>query len=94
MFRTMLGYKLADRGGRLVEVPAAYTSQTCSACGFVNAANRQSQARFVCIGCGHEANADSNAALNILRRADSALKPVEGHRTKRPGEAGTTRWAA
>jgi len=94
MFRTMLGYKLADRGGRLVEVPATYTSQTCSACGFVNAANRQSQARFVCIGCGHEANADSNAALNILRRADSALKPVEGHRTKRPGEAGTTRWAA
>jgi putative transposase len=26
-FRIMLGYKLADRGGRLTEVPAAYTSQ-------------------------------------------------------------------
>lgn len=94
LFRTMLGYKLADRGARLVEVPAAYTSQTCSACGLVDAASRQGQARFVCTGCGHRANADSNAALNILRRADSALKPVEGHRAKRPGEAGTSRRAA
>ena len=98
-FRTMLAYKLADRGGKLVEVPAAYTSQTCPECGHVSAANRQSQADFVCVACGHAANADTNAAINILRlgekvserRADSALKPVEGHRTKRPGEAGTRR---
>ena len=47
------------------------------------------QARFVCVACGHEANADTNAAINILQRADGALKPVEGHRTKRPVEAGT-----
>ena len=90
----MLGYKLADRGGRLVEVAAAYTSQTCLARGLVDAASRQGQARFVCTGCGHRVNADSNAALNILRRADSALKPAEGHRTKRPGEAETSRRAA
>ena len=94
MFRALLRYKLAHRGGRLVEVPAAYTSQTCSACYLMDAANRCDQARFVCVGCGHEANADSNAALNILRRADSALKPVEGHRAKRPDEAGTSRRAA
>ncbi|WP_169054789.1 RNA-guided endonuclease TnpB family protein [Azospirillum sp. TSA2s] len=94
LFRTMLAYKLADRGGRLVEVPAAYTSQTCACCGHVDAANRPSQAVFVCVRCGHRANADTNAATNILRRADSALKPVEGHRTKRPDEAGTSRRAA
>lgn len=94
MFRIMLAYKLADRGGRLIEVPAQYTSQTCSACGVVDARSRRNQATFVCIGCGHEANADTNAAINILRRADSALKPVEGHRTKRPVEAGTIRRAA
>jgi len=93
-FRVMLAYKLADRGGRLVEVPAAYTSQTCPVCGHVSAANRQSQADFVCVACSHAANADTNAAINILRRADSALKPVEGHRVKRPGEAGTRRKAA
>ena len=93
MFRTMLGYKLADRGGRLVEVPAAYTSQTCSVCGLVDSASRRRQDRFVCTGCGHQENADINAAKNILRRADSALKPVEGHRSKRPVEAGSTRMA-
>ena len=94
MFRTLLGYKLADRGGKLVEVPAAYTSQTCSVCGRVDPANRASQARFVCTACGHTENADINAAKNILRRADSPLKPVEGHRIKRPVEAGSTRRAA
>ena len=94
MFRAMLAYKLADRGGRLVEVPAAYTSQTCAACGIVDARNRLSQARFACAACGHEANADTNAAINILRRADGPLKPVEGHRSKRPVEAGSIRRAA
>jgi putative transposase len=89
MFSRFLGYKLADRGGRLLEVPAAYTSQTCSECGVIDIASRLDQARFACVACGHEANADTNAAINILRRADCALKPVEGHRTKRPVEAGT-----
>ena len=94
MFRAMLAYKLADRGGRLVEVPAAYTSQTCAACGIVDARSRLNQARFACAACGHEANADTNAAINILRRADGPLKPVEGHRSKRPVEAGSIRRAA
>ncbi|CAO3363263.1 RNA-guided endonuclease InsQ/TnpB family protein [Azospirillum melinis] len=94
LFRTMLAYKLAVRGGKLVEVPAAHTSQTCACCGHVDAANRPSQAVFVCVRCGHRANADTNAAINILRRADGALKPVEEHRAKRPDEAGTSRRAA
>lgn len=89
MFRTFLGYKLADRGGKLIEVPAAYTSQTCSVCDVTDPAGRVSQARFVCTACGHSENADVNAAKNILRRADSPLKPVEGHRIKRPVEAGS-----
>jgi putative transposase len=93
-FRTMLAYKLAEHGGQLVEVPAAFTSQTCSACVRVDSASRRDQARFVCVTCGHTANADTNAAINILRRADSPLKPVEGHRAKRPAEAGSTRRAA
>jgi putative transposase len=93
-FRTMLAYKLADRGGRLIEVPAAYTSQTCAECGVVDARSRQDQVRFVCTGCGYEANADTNAAIIILRRADSALKPVDGHPPKGPDEAGSIRRTA
>lgn len=92
-FRVMLGYKLTERGGRLVEVSPQNTSRTCSACGVVDAASRDRQ-RFRCVACGHEAHADHNAAVNILQRArDTRLLPAEASR-ERAGEAGTIREAA
>jgi transposase len=51
--------------GRVEKVNAAFTSQTCNACGHVAVENRQSQAAFHCVACGHQANADVNAARNI-----------------------------
>ena len=66
-FETLLAYKLAERGGHLVKINPAYTSQTCPECGSVNRANRENQAKFACVDCGHEDNADVNAARNILR---------------------------
>ena len=65
-FRRQLDYKCAARGGAVVPVPAAYTSQSCSRCGFVAAGNRTAQALFACLSCGHAENADVNAAKNIL----------------------------
>lgn len=67
--RQMLGYK----SGRLIAVNPAYTSQTCAACGTVDATNRPSQAKFVCVHCGHTDNADLNAAANIRRRGLALL---------------------
>ena len=64
-----LNDKMAANGGKLVIVPAAYTSQTCHKCGHVAKGNRDSQAVFRCVECGYEANADVNAAMNILSRA-------------------------
>ena len=61
--------KMDANGGKLVIVPAAYTSQTCHKCGHVAKENRESQAVFRCVKCGHKANADVNAAMNILSRA-------------------------
>ena len=61
--------KMNANGGRLVIVLAAYTSQTCHKCGYVAKENRDSQAVFRCVECGYEANADVNAAENILDRA-------------------------
>ena len=61
--------KMDANGGRLVAVPAAYTSQTCHQCSHVASENRDSQAVFKCVECGYEANADVNAAMNILDRA-------------------------
>ncbi|MDD2799838.1 MAG: transposase [Methylococcales bacterium] len=67
-FKWQLKYKTARRGGILITVNPAHTSQTCSHCGHVAAENRKTQAIFACIACGHHENADTNAAKNILNR--------------------------
>lgn len=67
-FRRQLEYKLNWNSGILIPVPAHYTSQTCPACGHVAKENRQTQARFVCVDCGHEENADVVGAMNVLAR--------------------------
>ena len=88
-----LNDKMAANGGKLVIVPAAYTSQTCHKCGHVAKGNRDSQAVFHCVECGYRANADVNAAENILSRAlaktggDTALDAEDPH--WRPDEAST-----
>ena len=67
-FLTLLEYKLKQKGGLLIKVPARYTSQTCPCCGHVSSANRKTQSEFKCTKCGYAANADFVAAKNILRR--------------------------
>src|SRR5664280_1801701 len=63
---TLLVTRLEQKApGRVEEIKAAYTSQTCNACKHIAAQSRQSQATFVCVACGHRANADVNAARNI-----------------------------
>jgi putative transposase len=52
---------------QVVKVPAAFTSQRCSACGHVDPKSRESQAVFRCTHCSRPAeHADVNAAKNIL----------------------------
>ena len=77
-FRRQLEYKCAARGGAVVPVNPAYTSQTCSRCGGIEAGNRRTQALFACLACGHAENADLNAAHNILAagRAVWAARPA------------------
>lgn len=67
-FVEMLRYKVVPVGGAVVEVPAAYSSQTCADCGVVDAASRRSQSEFECVACGHRANADVNAAKVLYTR--------------------------
>ena len=77
MFATLLRYKLGDRGGELTEVPPQYTSQTCAECGSINKEGRKSQSELVCVACGHSANADVNAARNILQARTIAVEPAK-----------------
>jgi transposase len=61
--------------GRVEKVNPTRTSQTCSVCGHCTPENRESQAVFRCVACGHQANADVNAAVNIAAgRAVSARR--------------------
>lgn len=64
-----LEYKTQLTGrNRLILVNPAYTSQTCSECGYCDSRNRESQADFECKQCHMSMNADLNAANNILKR--------------------------
>ena len=65
---SFLRYKLDWSGGQLVAVPAAYSSQTCSECGHVDARSRRSQSEFACVACGVVLHADTNAAIVIKQR--------------------------
>ena len=62
----LLARRLEHKAGdRVQKVRAAYTSMTCNACGHCEPGNRESQAAFLCLKCGHRSHADVNAARNI-----------------------------
>lgn len=69
-------YKAKRAGVPVVFVDPRYTSRECAACGCIDKKNRPNQATFKCIGCGHEADADLNAARNIRQRAIRAMALV------------------
>ena len=95
-FRRQLDYKLQWAGGKLVLVPAHYTSQTCPSCNHVLAGNRLIQAEFLCVECGYENNADTVGAMNILERglrliacqaSGAVMPPATGTRRGDPSSA-------
>ena len=63
--RDFVNYKTKLTGVPLKLVNPAYTSQGCSACGYINKRNRSSQSTFCCLACGHSEHADLNAAKTI-----------------------------
>ena len=79
----LLVQRLEDKApSRVEKVPAAYTSQRCSACGHVDRESRESQARFRCTACSFACNADVNAAINIA--AGHAVTARGGNGAARP----------
>ena len=67
--RTKIEYKAKRLGVPVIHIDPRYTSQECSSCGRIDKRNRPDQNTFKCVNCGHVANADTNAALNIRARA-------------------------
>jgi putative transposase len=69
-FLSILAFKAAYAGKRVVAVPPAYTSQTCSGCG-VLVAKGLSVRWHVCPECGTSLHRDHNAAKNSERLGQS-----------------------
>lgn len=81
---SQMKYKAEWAGGKVVEVPAAYSSQECSSCGCVDSASRATQALYSCTSCGHTENADLNAAKVIKKRTIRSLLTGEGSAPEAP----------
>ena len=76
--RSFIEYKAQMAGVPVFVVDPRNTSRECFVCGHIDKKNRPSQSVFRCTACGHEANADCNAALNIGSRA-AVTKPMFAH---------------
>jgi IS605 OrfB family transposase len=77
-------YKANAKGICVVKVPAKYTSQTCSRCGYCKRNNRKDQSHFECRECGFRINADLNASRNIRDKAISFYKKEIGVEVNQP----------
>jgi IS605 OrfB family transposase len=67
-----IAYKAQRAGVPVLEVDAAYTSQTCPRCRHVTRKNRPTRDDFRCVVCGLAGPADHIAAVNVVRRARTA----------------------
>jgi putative transposase len=79
ILETLIREKAAHAARTVISVDPRFTSQTCAECQHVAKTSREG-ALFVCVSCGHRADADVNAARVILLRAE--LPP-----TRAPGTA-------
>jgi putative transposase len=77
-------YKALRAGKLCLHVPAHHTSQDCAACGHRHPDNRATQALFLCQRCGHQDNADHNAARIIAQRGvDRILSGIQAEAPRR-----------
>ena len=66
--QSKIKYKALEKGIEVVMINPKYTSKRCNRCGSIHKDNRDcksDQAKFKCVVCGHEDNADINASKNI-----------------------------
>lgn len=76
-----VNYKAEEVGVKVNYIKPQYTSKRCSECGCIHEDNRnckENQAKFKCVVCGYEENADINASRNIaIPNIDTIIKETE-----------------
>ena len=78
-FMELLGQKAELYGKEYLKVPARYTTQTCSVCGFVCKGEDKiplGVSEWVCPGCGSHHDRNHNAAVVVLQRG-LAIKAMQ-----------------
>jgi putative transposase len=90
-FARMLRYKQSWRDG-LVDIADRWypSSQLCSMCGARNAGLTLADRRFVC-PCGHSADRDLNAAVNLAQWAEAHHADIEPRTPKHGGRVNNAR---
>lgn len=83
VLKTRLDALTQKHGIAVVQVPAPYTSQECSGCGYVAKSNRRSQRLFICGFCHNKIHADINSS-RVIRSRRSWARPGTGS----PGHTG------
>ena len=78
LFATQLSYKLDWRGGHLIKVPAAYTSQTCAVCGHTDHADVNAAKNILAAGravlAGAEFSVIGRAGVEDARQSARPMK--------------------
>lgn len=73
--QTKIENKAKEVGINVVYIAPKYTSQRCSKCGYIHKDNRPNQAKFRCLECDFERNADYNASQNIgIKNIDKIIE--------------------
>ena len=81
-----------NAGVRAVKADPRGTSITCVECGHADRDSRRSRSVFICVRCGHGADADINAARNLpARRQDMSSKGPSAPSRSTPGLSGNGR---
>lgn len=79
--QTKIEYKAKMEGIKVIKVDPKYTSKRCNKCGCIHKDNRdgaKDQAKFKCVVCGYEVNADVNASRNIsIPHIDKIIEETE-----------------
>lgn len=77
--RAFVEYKAKRAGIPVTIIDPRNTSRTCAECGYIDKRNRKTQSEFRCQVCGHESNADMNAARNISSKGSIVTLPIFAH---------------
>ena len=74
--KTQLGYQVAEHGGAVIEVDAAFSAQDCHVCGArsgPDGAHEAAVSDWTCSRCGTRHWEPLNAAINVRRKTEDCL---------------------